>query len=73
MSGHNKWSKIKNVKAKNEAQTSKLYTKIGREIAVAVKSGGADPNSNAKLKNIIMITIFDVLRHCVYCIIKEIV
>ncbi len=54
MSGHNKWSKIKNVKAKNEAQTSKLYTKIGREIAVAVKSGGADSNSNAKLKNIII-------------------
>lgn len=54
MSGHNKWSKIKNVKAKNEAQTSKLYTKIGREIAVAVKAGGADPNSNAKLKNIIL-------------------
>ena len=53
MSGHNKWSKIKNVKAKNEAQTSKMYTKIGREIAVAVKAGGADPNSNAKLKNII--------------------
>ena len=50
MSGHNKWSKIKNVKAKNEAQTSKLYTKIGREIAVAVKAGGPDPNSNAKLK-----------------------
>jgi len=53
MSGHNKWSKIKNVKAKNEAQTSKLYTKIGREIAVAVKAGGPDPSSNAKLKNII--------------------
>lgn len=53
MSGHNKWSKIKNVKAKNEAQTSKMYTKIGREIAVAVKAGGSDPNSNAKLKSII--------------------
>ena len=53
MSGHNKWSKIKNVKAKNEAQTSKMYTKIGREIAVAVKAGGGDPNSNAKLKSII--------------------
>ena len=52
MSGHNKWSKIKNVKAKNEAQTSKMYTKIGREIAVAVKAGGSDPNSNAKLKTI---------------------
>ena len=53
MSGHNKWSKIKNIKAKNEAVTSKLYTKIGREIAVAVKLGGPDPNSNAKLKSII--------------------
>ena len=53
MSGHNKWSKIKNVKAKNEAQTSKLFTKIGREIAVAVKNGGADPNSNPRLKTVI--------------------
>ena len=54
MSGHNKWSKIKNVKAKNEAVTSKLYTKLGREIAVAVKEGGGpDPNLNVKLKNII--------------------
>ena len=53
MSGHNKWSKIKNVKAKNEAQNAKIYTKIGREIAVAVKAGGADPQSNSKLKNII--------------------
>ena len=53
MSGHNKWSKIKNVKAKNEAQNAKIFTKIGREIAVAVKLGGADPNSNSKLKNII--------------------
>ena len=53
MSGHNKWSKIKNVKAKNEAQNAKIFTKIGREIAVAVKMGGADPNSNSKLKSII--------------------
>ncbi len=53
MSGHNKWSKIKNVKAKNEAANSKIFTKIGREIVVAVKSGGADPNLNPKLKNII--------------------
>ena len=53
MSGHNKWSKIKNIKAKNEAVTSKLYTKIGREIAVAVKLGGPDPNTNNKLKSII--------------------
>ena len=53
MSGHNKWSKIKNIKAKNEAVTSKLYTKIGREIAVAVKLGGPDPSTNNKLKSII--------------------
>lgn len=53
MSGHNKWSKIKNVKAKNEAANSKIFTKIGREIAVAVKNGGSDPNLNPKLKNII--------------------
>ncbi len=53
MSGHNKWSKIKNVKAKNEAINSKIFTKIGREIVVAVKAGGGDPNLNPKLKNII--------------------
>ena len=37
MSGHNKWSKIKNVQEKNDQQNAKMYTKIGREIAVAVK------------------------------------
>ncbi len=53
MSGHNKWSKIKAVKAKNDQHTGKMYTKIGREIAVAVKLGGSDPNTNNQLKNII--------------------
>ena len=53
MSGHNKWSKIKNVKEKNDQQNAKMFTKIGREIAVAVKLGGPDPNSNNQLKNII--------------------
>lgn len=53
MSGHNKWSKIKGVKEKNDQQNAKMFTKIGREIAVAVKLGGADPNSNTQLKNII--------------------
>jgi len=53
MSGHNKFSKIKNIKAKNDAATGKIFTKIGREIQVAVKEGGPDPNSNAKLKNLI--------------------
>ena len=49
MSGHNKFSKIKNIKAKNDAATGKIFTKIGREIQVAVKEGGPDP----KLKNLI--------------------
>ena len=53
MSGHNKWSKIKGIKEKNDQQNAKMFTKIGREIAVAVKLGGADPNSNNQLKNII--------------------
>lgn len=53
MSGHNKWTKIKGVKEKNDQQNAKMFTKIGREIAVAVKLGGADPNSNSQLKNII--------------------
>lgn len=53
MSGHNKWSKVKNIKAKNDAQNAKIFTKIGREIAVAVKAGGADPNTNTALKNLI--------------------
>ena len=53
MSGHNKWSKIKGIKEKNDQQNAKMFTKIGREIAVAVKLGGADPNSNTQLKNII--------------------
>ena len=53
MSGHSKWNNIKNTKAKMDAQRSNIFTKIGREIAVAVKLGGADPNSNSQLKNII--------------------
>ena len=53
MSGHNKWSSIKHTKEKNDAQNAKIFTKIGREMAVAVKLGGADPNSNPKLKNLI--------------------
>lgn len=53
MSGHNKWSTIKHAKEKNDLQNAKVFTKIGREIAVAVKLGGADPNSNPKLKNLI--------------------
>lgn len=49
MSGHSKWANIKNKKAKGDAAKAKIFTKIGREIAVAVKLGGSDPASNSKL------------------------
>ena len=53
MSGHNKWSTIKNKKAKTDAARGKIFTKIGRELAVAVKTGGPDPASNSKLRDVI--------------------
>lgn len=53
MSGHSKWNNIKNRKEKSDAQRGKIFTKLGREILVAVKEGGADPNSNSKLKDVI--------------------
>ena len=54
MSGHNKWSTIKNKKAKTDAQKGKIFTKIGREIAIAVREGGsADPSNNRKLRDVI--------------------
>ena len=54
MSGHNKWSTIKNKKGKNDAARAKVFTKIGRELIVAIKEGGsADPSVNSKLKDCI--------------------
>jgi len=53
MSGHSKWSTIKRKKEKTDAQRGKIFTKIGREISVAVREGGPDPASNTKLKDII--------------------
>ena len=53
MSGHSKWNNIKNKKAKGDAARSRIFTKIGREIAVAVKAGGADPSTNSKLYDVI--------------------
>ena len=52
MSGHSKWSTIKRKKGANDAQRAKIFTKISREITVVVKSGGPDPDSNSKLKDI---------------------
>lgn len=53
MSGHSKWANIKHKKEKGDAAKAKIFTKIGREIAVAVKLGGSDPNSNPKLRDLI--------------------
>jgi YebC/PmpR family DNA-binding regulatory protein len=53
MSGHSKWANIKHKKEKTDAQRGKVFTKIGREIAIAVKEGGGDPDQNAKLRDVI--------------------
>lgn len=53
MSGHSKWSNIKHKKEKSDAQKAKIYTKIGREISVAAKAGGPDPEVNRRLKDVI--------------------
>ena len=53
MSGHSKWATIKRQKGKTDAARGKIFTKLGREIAVAVKAGGPDPSLNAKLRDVI--------------------
>lgn len=53
MSGHSKWANIKHKKGKADAARGKIYTKIGREIAIAVKEGGSNPDSNSKLRDVI--------------------
>ena len=53
MSGHSKWANIKHKKGKADAARGKIFTKIGREIAIAVRDGGSDPTSNGKLRDVI--------------------
>ena len=53
MSGHSKWNNIKRKKEKTDGQKAKLFTKVGREISVAVREGGGDPNNNGKLRDLI--------------------
>ena len=50
MSGHSKWSKIKRAKGANDAKRSKMFSRIVKEIAIAVKEGGPDPESNPRLR-----------------------
>lgn len=53
MSGHSKWSTIKRKKEKTDGARAKVFTKISREIIVAVREGGGDPNNNSKLRDLI--------------------
>lgn len=53
MSGHSKWANIRVKKGKSDAQRGKIFTKIGRELAIAVKSGGANPDANSRLRDVI--------------------
>jgi YebC/PmpR family DNA-binding regulatory protein len=53
MSGHSKWSNIKHKKEKTDAQKAKIFTKIGKEMTIAVKAGGGDPTSNSRLRDLI--------------------
>lgn len=53
MSGHSKWHNIQAKKGKTDAKRGKIFTKIGKEIVVAVKNGGASPDTNARLRDII--------------------
>ncbi len=53
MSGHSKWKNIMHKKEKTDAQKAKVFTKIGKEMAIAIREGGADPVSNSKLRDLI--------------------
>ena len=53
MSGHSKWNNIKRKKEKTDAQKAKIFTKIGKEMAVAIKAGGPNPDNNARLRELI--------------------
>ena len=54
MSGHSKWKNIMHKKEKTDAQRAKIFTKIGKEMSIAIREGGADPNSNGKLRELIV-------------------
>ena len=54
VSGHSKWATIKRKKAKIDAQRGKVFTRLAKEIIIAARQGGADPEGNARLKTAIM-------------------
>jgi YebC/PmpR family DNA-binding regulatory protein len=53
MSGHSKWANIKIKKGKSDAERGKAFTKLGRELAIAVKQGGGNPEANSRLKDVV--------------------
>lgn len=53
MSGHSKWNNIKRKKEKTDAAKAQIFTKIGKEMAIAIREGGGDPNNNSKLRELI--------------------
>ncbi len=53
MSGHSKWNNIKHKKEKSDAAKAKIFTRIGKEMAVAIRAGGPDPQNNSKLRDLI--------------------
>lgn len=53
MSGHSKWANIKHRKGKQDAQRAKIFTKLGKELIIAAKNGGGDPENNPRLKTVI--------------------
>lgn len=53
MSGHSKWNNIKRKKEKTDAARAQIFTKIGKEMAIAIREGGPDPNNNSKLRELI--------------------
>ena len=53
MSGHSKWANIKHKKEKTDSARAKVFTKIGKELTIAVREGGPDPVSNSKLRDLI--------------------
>lgn len=54
MAGHNKWSKVKRLKAVTDSRRGKVFSRLSRDITLAAKSGGGDPNGNARLRTLLL-------------------
>ncbi|MBM3866162.1 MAG: YebC/PmpR family DNA-binding transcriptional regulator, partial [Verrucomicrobia bacterium] len=54
MAGHNKWSKVKRLKAVTDARKGKVFSRLSRDISLAAKAGGGDPGGNARLRTLVL-------------------